>query len=57
MWTEKGLHTNQTSSEGACLAALQTQRPKVSTKDGLKLKLINQKRFMVGSRILGSNLP
>ena len=38
---EMGPHVNLTSSGGACVAALHTQRPKVTTRDGLKLKLTN----------------
>ena len=45
----KGAHSSLTSSREACEAALYTQRPTVITKDGLKLKLTNQKQFMAGS--------
>ena len=38
---KKGHILNLTSSGEACVMALQTQRPKVTTKDVLKLKLIN----------------
>ena len=38
---EKGPNINLTSPREACLAALQTHRPKVTIKDDLKLKLIN----------------
>ena len=43
---EKGLHTNLVSSGEAYLVASKTQRPKVTTKDGLKLRHFNFKRFM-----------
>ena len=36
---EKGPHINLTSSGEALEEALQTQSPKVTTKDGIKLKL------------------
>ena len=35
------------------MVALQTQRPKVTTQEGLKLKLPTQKQFMAGSHVLG----
>ena len=52
---EKSGHIpNLTSSGEACVVgALHTQRPKVTTWDGLKRKLSNQKQFMAGSHVLG----
>ena len=35
------------------MAALQTQRPKVTTKDGQKLKYINKKEAMAAVIVLG----
>ena len=46
-----------TSSREACTVALQTPRPKVITQDGLELKLPNEKCDMVGSHVLGLQLP
>ena len=51
--TKRGHILNLTSSKEACVAALLTQRPKVTTKDGLKLKLIDQKQVMADSHVLG----
>lgn len=42
---EKGPHTNPVNSGGAYIAALQTQRPKVITKGGLKPKHFNSKHL------------
>lgn len=39
----KGAHANLTNSEEACIAALQTQGPKLPTKNVLKLKLFRLK--------------
>ena len=41
LWMKRGHILNWTSSAEACVAALQTQRPKVTSKGGLKLKLSN----------------
>ena len=41
MWTKRGHALNLTSSGEACMVDLQTQRPKITTQDGLKLKLFN----------------
>ena len=43
---EKGPHTER---DTACMIALQTQRCKVTTKEGLTLKLMNEKQVVVGS--------
>ena len=50
---ERGDTLNLTSSGEAWWLALQTQRPRVTAWDGLKLKLFNQKQFMAGSHVLG----
>lgn len=39
------------------MAALQTQGPKVSTKNCLKLKLSNKKQVLAGSPVLGGIFP
>ena len=40
MWMERGCMLSLTSSRESCLMALQIQRPKVTTQDGLKLKTL-----------------
>lgn len=38
-WTKRGPVLNLTSLGNACMVALQTQTPKVTPKDSLRLKL------------------
>ena len=43
LWTKRGPILKLTSLGEVCVAALETQRPKVNTLNGLKLKLFKLK--------------
>ena len=51
------LHTNPNNLKEACMKALQTQRSKATTQDGLKFKLLNKKCVMESSHVLGWYIP